>query len=103
MQIEIKNSLNLNKILERAIFIHRLVYETKWFKQRHELASSETDNIKSVWNELKENNEIISISGFFQIDNVGYVPLTIYKSGLIIAPEELTEKDLEIIQNFLKT
>ena len=102
MQIEIKNKLDLNSIQEKAIFIHRAVFETKWFKQRLEVTSSESENIEEEYKKIKDDNILISISGFFQIPSVGYVALTIYKSGLIIAPEDLTADEIKIIEDFLR-
>jgi len=97
-----KSKLNLSAILEKAIFAHRIVFETKWFKQHKEITSSEVDDITTKWKKIAADNDLVLISGFFQIPDVGYVPLTIYKSGLIIAPEDLSRKDIKTIESFLK-
>ncbi len=98
MQIEIKEGLDLEKLIEKANLIHSITLESNIFHQKIELEGSFDVDLKVEWKLMKKGHRLISISGFFDIKSMGIFPLTIYRSGLIIGPRTLTENGLKAIK-----
>jgi len=100
MQETVKKNIDLEKIMKKAVILYSIVYETRWFKERKGLFSEDEDLIKK-WDEIKKSNTLVEVSGFFNIPRKGTIPLTIYQSGFIVGPDDISQKELEAILEYL--
>jgi len=96
--ISYKGKIDLEKIMRQAYILYKITVESKWFKQRTDYFSEDYD-LKDKWSKIKKHHTLISVSGFFKIDNKGALPLTIYRDGFVIGPTDLCQKELQQILN----